>query len=150
MNYNQESHSNLLANMSSWSSLLRLPERIWRPLLWGAGAVSLALGVVGVFLPVLPTTPFVLLAAACWMRASPRLHAWLLNHPTFGPILRDWAQHRAVPRRAKWLSSTMMAVSCGMLWWRMPQYPWLLLAVALVCVVVAVWMWRLPDAGKHG
>ena len=134
-----------MARLFSW---IRLPERVWRPVLWTAGALSLMLGVLGLFLPVLPTTPFVLLTAACWMRASPRFYAWLQRHPTFGPVLRDWEQYRAVPRRAKWLSSIMMSLSLGILWWRLPQYPWLLAGVALVCVSVSVWLWRLPDAGE--
>ena len=72
-----------------------------RWLLWAAGSVSLLLGLIGVVLPGLPTTPFVLLAAACYAKASPRLHAWLLNHRLTGPMLRDWEAHRSLTRRTK-------------------------------------------------
>ena len=63
--------------------------------------VALGLGIVGVFLPGLPTTPFVLLAAACYAKASPRLHTWLLNHRLTGPMLRDWESDRSLTRRSK-------------------------------------------------
>lgn len=76
-------------------------SRVVRGLLWVAGSVSLALGIVGVVLPGLPTTPFILLAAACYAKASPRLHAWLLNHRFTGPMLRDWESDRSLTRRSK-------------------------------------------------
>jgi len=72
-----------------------------RGLLWVAGTVSLVLGLIGVLLPGLPTTPFVLLAAACYAKASPRLHAALLSHRLTGPLLRDWEAHRSLTRRTK-------------------------------------------------
>jgi uncharacterized protein len=75
------------------------------------GTGSLGLGVVGVFLPVLPTTPFLLLAAACYARASDRLYGWLLGHRTLGPIIREWRTNRSIPRRAKWTAIPMMAVT---------------------------------------
>ncbi|WP_075096413.1 YbaN family protein [Planctomyces sp. SH-PL14] len=66
-----------------------------------AGLVSVGLGVLGAFLPVLPTTPFLLLASWAFMKSDPRWHAWLLRLPRFGPMIRDWDERRAVPRRAK-------------------------------------------------
>ncbi|MDQ0317637.1 YbaN family protein [Amorphus orientalis] len=65
------------------------------------GYLLLALAFAGVVLPVLPTTPFVLAAAACFARSSPRLEAWLLAHPQLGPALVDWRAHGAIPSRAK-------------------------------------------------
>jgi uncharacterized membrane protein YbaN (DUF454 family) len=117
----------------------------WQRLLWlAAGAAALATGIVGIVLPVLPTTPFVLLAAACFARGSPRLEAWLLAHPRFGPAIRDWRTHRAVPLRAKQLAWTMMAAGSAWAWWMLPRaWCW---APALVCAGVALWMWRLPTA----
>ena len=61
------------------------------------GTISLAFGVLGIFVPVLPTTPFVLLAAACYARASPRLYGWLLGQPALGPIVTDWRRSRSLP-----------------------------------------------------
>lgn len=72
-----------------------------RPLWLAVGSVSLAAGAAGAVLPLLPATPFLLLAAYALARSSPQLHAWLLNHPSFGPIIDDWRRHRAIARRTK-------------------------------------------------
>lgn len=69
------------------------------------------LGTLGVFLPVLPTTPFILLAALCASRGSPAFARWLDDHPTYGPVLDNWRRERAVPLKAKWLACSMMALS---------------------------------------
>ncbi|WP_225029522.1 YbaN family protein [Xinfangfangia pollutisoli] len=73
------------------------------------GLTFLAVGLLGAVLPVLPTTPFLLVAAACFARSSPRLHRWLLDHPLFGPPIRDWEESGAIRPRAKALAVTMMA-----------------------------------------
>lgn len=77
------------------------------------GLTSLALGIAGVVLPLLPTTPFVLLSAYCFARSSPRLHDWLLAHRIFGPLIRNWEQHRAIAPRAKLLAVLSMAAVFG-------------------------------------
>jgi uncharacterized membrane protein YbaN (DUF454 family) len=66
-----------------------------------AGCASVGLAFLGLFLPLLPTTPFLLLAAFCFSRGSARLHAWLLGHPTMGPIIRDWNERRVIQPRVK-------------------------------------------------
>jgi len=75
-----------------------------------------ALGVVGAFLPILPTTPFIILAAACFARSSPRLEAWLLSHRVFGPLLRDWRERGAIPRHAKLAALGGCAVGYVLFW----------------------------------
>lgn len=125
----------------------KAPQRSHRPLwqrgLWvGAGALALSTGIIGIFLPLLPTTPFVLLAAYCFARGSERIERWLLTHPRFGPMIRRWRDHRAIPLRAKQLAWTMMAIGSAWAWATLPT-PWRWLPAA-VCVVVALWMWRLP------
>ena len=74
-----------------------------------AGSVAFGLGLVGIFIPLLPTTPFLLLAAGCWMRSSPRLHDWLLHHRWFGDYVRNYVEYRAVRPRAR-------AVTLVLLW----------------------------------
>ena len=118
--------------------------RQWQRVLWGtAGAVALAAGIVGAFLPVLPTTPFVLLAPFCFSRSSARAEAWMLAHPRFGPMVRNWRQHRAVPLRAKQLAWVMMSLSSVWAWWAMP--PVLRWLPGLICLAVGIWMYRLPS-----
>lgn len=87
-----------------------VPQVRLRPLWTLAGILSLALGIIGIALPVLPTTPFVLLAALCFGKGSPRLRAWLLSHRRFGPMITDWETTGAIPRRVKLWACAMMAL----------------------------------------
>jgi uncharacterized membrane protein YbaN (DUF454 family) len=81
------------------------------------GLTFLALGLVGAVLPVLPTTPFLLVAAAAFAKSSPRLHGWLLNHPAFGPPIRNWQENGAISVSAKRLAiGTMVVVFSFSVW----------------------------------
>jgi len=80
------------------------------------GLALVAMGFIGAFLPVLPTTPFLILAVACFARSSRRLENWLLDHPRFGPTLRDWRMRGAVPRKAKLMSLGGMLVGFTLFW----------------------------------
>lgn len=113
--------------------------RALRWLLWLAGSVSLGLGILGVVLPGLPTTPFVLLAAACYAKASPRLHGWLRAHRLFGPMVRDWETHRSLSRRTKRFAQVSMLVMVGVSAWGLRERP-VLLTVVLVAALVGVWV----------
>ncbi len=77
-----------------------------------AGSISLGLGVLGIFLPLLPTTVFLLIAAACYARSSDRLYEWLLSHRLFGSYIRNWREHKAITRRTK---ITILSVLWGTL-----------------------------------
>ena len=79
------------------------------------GWIFLALAVLGIVLPLLPATPFLLLAAACFNRGSERFRAWLLAHPWFGPPIRDWRERGAIGPRAKTLAVLMMWTSFAVL-----------------------------------
>ena len=119
-------------------------SRIVRGLLWLAGSLSLLLGLIGVLLPGLPTTPFVLLAAACYAKASPRLHAWLLSHRLTGPMLRDWEKHRSLTRRTKTIAVVSMLVMVSFSIWSFQHRP---IAQAVLVVLGAVGAWvvlRIP------
>lgn len=116
----------------------RLQRWIWLV----CGFVCVATGIVGLVLPLLPTTPFVLLAAYCFSRGSARCEHWLLTHPRFGPLVRDWRANHAVPLRAKQLATGMMALSAIASWWVLPPHVrWI---PGACCAAVAVWLWRLP------
>ena len=106
------------------------------------GGLCLITGVVGIVLPLLPTTPFVLLAAYCFSQGSARWEQWLLLHPRWGPMVQDWRTKRALPLRAKQLATGMMALSSiASWWWLAPHVGWI---PGVCCAVVAVWLWRLP------
>ncbi len=114
--------------------------------LWRALALaSLVLAVLGVVLPILPTVPFLLLAAWAAGKGWPALEAWLLNHAHFGPGIRRWRESGAVPRRAKWLATGMMTLSATLLALMPAPLP-VKIAVPAVMAAVAIWLWRRPEA----
>lgn len=115
-------------------------------LLTGAGFACLGLAFAGVFLPVLPTTPLVLVAAACFARSSPRFYARLLADPTFGPVIRDWRKNRVIPLRVK-LIATSLIVVCGVfsMLVAMPVV-WARVVFGLALLGVIVWIWSYPHA----
>jgi uncharacterized membrane protein YbaN (DUF454 family) len=112
----------------------------WRTL----AVVCVALGLIGVFLPGLPTVPFLLVAAWAGGRGWPALEAWLLNHPRHGPAILRWRHHRAVPRRAKWVASATMVASVTLIGFS--QAHWGLKAAMVSFIgIVAWWLWRRPE-----
>jgi uncharacterized membrane protein YbaN (DUF454 family) len=100
-----------------------------------AGLLSLAIGIVGIVLPLLPTAPFVILAAFCFARSSPRLEYWLETHPRFGPTIANWRRYGAISKRAKVFSVATMAASPFFTW--MIGAPLWALAAQIVCLLGA-------------
>lgn len=111
---------------------------------WLLAYLSLGLGIVGIAVPGLPTVPFVLLSAFAAARGSHRLHAWLLAHRRFGPMIRDWQQHGAVSRRSKRLAIGTMALCAVILFMTAPRW-WMAATGTAIMAVVAVWLWHRPD-----
>jgi len=123
-------------------SAVRPARPAWlRYLLLGVGCVSVALGVIGIFLPVMPTTPFLLLAAACFARSSPRFHGWLLEHRVFGPLVRSYQSGEGIPLKAKVLAIGSMWVSIGVSCWLVPL-PWAQGLMLVSAVAVTVYLLR--------
>ncbi|CAN7738970.1 MULTISPECIES: YbaN family protein [unclassified Variovorax] len=114
-------------------------------LLWRVLALVLvALGLLGVFLPVLPTVPFLLAAAWAGGRGWPALEHWLLDHPRYGESIRRWRQEGAVSRRAKWAASWMMFFSTAVL--LVTNAPIVVkVAAPLLMAVIAIWLWKRPE-----
>ncbi len=111
------------------------------------GMVFLVLALIGVVLPGMPTTVFVLLAAWSWAKSSERFHDWLLNHNLFGQMVRDWHEKRAMPRKAKYIAWTMMGLSSAFLFYRLPaDLLWVAILTSVLCLATAIWMARLPDS----
>lgn len=100
------------------------------------GSISLVVGIIGIFLPVLPTTPFLLLAASLYFRGSPRLYAWLLSHKRLGPYIRSFREDKAMPLRAKVVSILLMwgtGIHCICF-----VFPFIWLKVVMAAVMIAV------------
>jgi uncharacterized protein len=106
--------------------------------------ISLALGLVGVVVPGLPTTPFVLLAAWAAARGSNRLHRWMRAHRLFGPMITDWEAQGAVSRRAKWTATLMMAASAVIFFLTAPKL-WMAVTGTAIMAAVATWLWLRPE-----
>lgn len=123
-----------------------------RWLLIAAGTSCVALGLVGLFLPVLPTTPFMLLAAACYARASKRFYYWLLSNRTFGPMIHEWRKHRSIPYRTKIAAIGLMLATFTLSIVFFVEPGWLKGLLAALGLALAVWMYRLPsrDAVRRG
>ena len=121
-----------------------------RLLFVGLGTLFMLLGIAGAFLPVLPTTPFMLLAAGCYARASSRFYNWLLNNPAFGPTILEWRRYRSIPWRAKLTAIALMVTTLGIS--IVFFVPWPELQVALACfgLLLATYLYRIPSRDRPG
>ncbi len=107
------------------------------------GLFFVGLAIVGAALPVLPTTPFLLVAAACFAKSSPRLYNKLLANKVFGPMIRDWQEHRSMPRKAKRIALLSIALAVAWSCYILPTIELKVLVVALVTFPV-IYILRIP------
>ena len=104
---------------------------------------AIILAIAGAFLPLLPTTPFLLIAVWSASRGSQRVHDWIYSQPRFARLLNDWQQQGAVSTGAKWLATGMMVFSWSFLLWR--SYPgWMLVAMGLFFIAIGSFLWTRP------
>jgi len=111
------------------------------------GHASIAVAFVGIFVPLLPTTPFVLLAAVCYSRGSERFHTWLHEHRRFGPMIHSWREHRAIGLRSKIVATLMVAASITWSVMRL-EPPWNIVALLIGAAVLTFLLSR-PTAGHE-
>ncbi len=109
------------------------------------GLLFTGLGFIGLFLPVMPTVPFLIVAAACFARSSRRLEAWLLAQPHFGPLLRNWRERGAIPRYAKWMALVGSCSGFVIFLFAAPPWPLALLVAAGIAGAMAFVFTR-PDS----
>lgn len=112
------------------------------------GTLFVLIGIAGALLPVLPTTPFMLLAAACYARASTRFYNWLLNNPAFGPTILEWRRHRSLPWRVKLTAIALMAVTLSISIVFFVAHPGLQAGLAAFGVLLALHLYRIPSRDR--
>lgn len=129
-----------------YSHEVRKHRYIWVRLVFaGLGTLFLLLGIIGVFMPILPTTPFLLLATACYARSSRRFYNWLMNHPAFGPLIVEWRTYRSIPLRIKLVAIATMLLTFGSSILFVIKDGWLQLALAFFGITMAVWLYKIPS-----
>ena len=134
--------------MSDRSSRL-LNNRILRLILIVLGCVSTLLAVVGIFVPLLPTVPLLLLAAACFARSSESFHNWLLDHPQLGPMIRDFLDGQGIPLRAKITAIMLIWVSISVSTLLIIPLLWVKIFLIAIGLCVTAYLLRLPLSTKE-
>lgn len=110
-----------------------------------SGHLCVLLGVAGIFLPILPTTPFLLLAAFFYSRGSSRFHDWLTSHTTLGPYVNNWQQHKTIPLNAKILATTLLSINLTYPVFFLELELWIKLAAVVTGVCVMIFIWSCPS-----
>jgi len=118
-----------------------------RILLLSLGWLAIVLGTLGIVLPLLPTTPFVLLAAWCFARSSPRFHHWLLWKSPFGRYIRHWQQHRAMPPGAKTRAMLLIVITFSVSIY-LVNLLWVRILLGVMLCMLLLFMWRIPVAAE--
>lgn len=124
-----------------------IKNRFFRSCIFTIGTFALALGILGIFLPLLPTTPFILLAAWCFLRSSKKAHDWLQSQPVFGKILHDWEKHKAIATSTKILAVSMLCLSAVVIWVKITIEP-VKYSVSLILGIVAIFILTRPKGPR--
>ena len=130
------------------SSLPTVSSPLLRSLLLAGGLLSTALGVLGIFLPLLPTVPLLLLAAACFARSSPQCYAWLLDHPRLGPMFSDYLDGNGIPLRAKVWAILVLWTSLSLSTLLLAPILPVKLTLLAVAIGVTIYLLRLPTRNE--
>ena len=112
------------------------------------GWLSIALGVIGIVLPLLPTTPFILLAGGCFAKSSPRFHQWLLNHAFFGPLIKNYRGKQGLPRQVKIRAIIFIWITLSISIYLLP-ITWLKMMVFILGLVITTLLWRTPELNNN-
>jgi uncharacterized membrane protein YbaN (DUF454 family) len=134
-----------------YSHEVRKHRFLWVQVVFAAlGPLFLLIGIAGVFLPLLPTTPFLLLATACYARSSRRFYNWLMNHPAFGPLIIEWRTYHSIPWRIKLVAVTTLILTFGSSILFFVRDGWLQSALAFFGLMMAIWLYRIPSRDRPG
>ncbi len=140
-----------IKNVKSPTKWMKIIGGLW----FIAGTICLFLGAIGIVLPILPTTPFLLASAACYYKSSPKMHKWLLNNKLFGNYIKNYQEGRGIPRKTKIIALTVLWVTIGIstiffLDRILPSFLVLPMQIIMiiVAVVVTVYMLKLPTYKK--
>ncbi|MBE8167159.1 MAG: DUF454 domain-containing protein [Shewanella sp.] len=114
-----------------------------RGLLIFVGLLSVLLGVLGIFLPLLPTVPFILLALFCFARSSEKLHQWLVSHPWFAISIADWQQHRGIRRKIKY-RAMVLSICSFILSIIFAPLLWIKGLLVVCALLLMIFLWRMP------
>ena len=112
------------------------------------GFISLGMAYIGVVTPGIPYSPFVVFAAYCFAKGSPKMHAWLYNHKLFGPFLTNWNEKRVFPQKMKYFMLAMMSLSL-ILMYTGGVKPIGIISTAVVMALVAIWAWKYPSSPEE-
>ena len=125
-------------------------SKIYRYFLVTLGTISLALGILGIFLPLLPTTPFLLLTAALYFRGSERFYNWLINHKILGEYIRNFRENRAIPLRVKIISVSLLWITMLSSAYFFVPYWWAQLIMIIIAILVTIHILSFKTLKRNG
>lgn len=129
-----------------YSHEVRKHRFLWVRLAFAAlGTLFLLLGIIGIFMPILPTTPFLLLATGCYARSSRRFYNWLMNHSAFGPLIVEWRTYRSIPWRVKLVAVTTMTLTFGSSIIFFVRDGRMQLGLTVFGLLMVAWLYRVPS-----